>query len=133
MQTTKRVPADRPDELNRGSQQQIDDSARGVDVLDKIVDEIGDLARLDDDWNDEGAPKIHSDTIVRAQRFVRGLKRLFDSRAIGELSEPIVFPSIDGGVSLVWSMTGSRKSISFHPDRSEIDVRVKRTGSSVEH
>ena len=96
-------------------------------LLQEVHDEIGQLASLEEDWNDEGASAIDRASILHAQKFVVWLaSQSFGQHGIKAI--PSVFPTIDGGVQLYWSLPKKQVALTFRPKRHDIDYAVKESG-----
>ncbi len=97
--------------------------------LHETLAEIMQLASLEENWNDEGAPAVDRDCIHRARDFVQRLACQVDQRLLMEDDfAPAVFPDIDGGVNLYWKAHGRQTALAFRPGQRLIDVMEKSQG-----
>jgi hypothetical protein len=101
--------------------------------LNEALQEIGRLASLEEDWNDEGAPVIDRACILRAQKFVQWLAcEAAEQRLTGDCA-PAIFPSLGGGVKLYWKANGRQVALTFHAGRNTIEVMEKALGAMASH
>ena len=92
------------------------------------------LTSLEEDWNDEGAPVIDRDCILRARNFVQRLIRQVDPQLLTEDTyAPTVFPAVDGGVNLYWKANGRQTALAFRPGQRLIEAMEKAQGLASSH
>ena len=98
-----------------------------IPVLRELQEEVEELAALEDDWNEEGAPVIDRGSIQQAHTFLRQLA-CEASDLTGEWILPSVYPTVDGGVQLYWNKTDSQIALTFRPQGRGIDYLMKKRG-----
>lgn len=95
----------------------------------QTLEEIQNLAVLEPDWNDEGAPAINPVCIQRAQTLLHkiGCGILAQERT---WPTPSVFPTIQGGVHLYWaSEAGQQFLLTISPGEDDtVSYQTKRLG-----
>lgn len=89
--------------------------------------EIQELAVLEEDWNEEGAPVIDRGSIQQAHLFLKQLA-CEASDTNGEWDLPSVYPTVDGGVQLYWNKADSQIALTFRPQERGIDYLMKKRG-----
>lgn len=99
----------------------------------ELHEEIGQLAELEEDWNDEGAPPIDTLILTQTQKFVQRLACELVEQTVSEKNLPDISPMIDGGVRLYWRPNGNQFSLLFRPHRDEIEIREKLRGAASSH
>ena len=96
--------------------------------MNTLVREIDELQELDDGWYDtdgvDGAAP-HPEAIVGARRLIAAFPHY-------ELPYPHVFPAVDGGVSMEWTLGNVEASIRFE-DSSDTATVASWDASTVEH
>lgn len=65
--------------------------------LDCVLQDIRDLAKLQEDWDDDGACTIKLEVRAKAEQFVNLINRLLPG-----CSMPYVDPTSDGGIDFHW-------------------------------
>lgn len=98
-----------------------------------MLEEIKQLASLEEDWNDEGAVAINRASRLRAQKFVQWLVCEAKEQQLTGDCAPAIFPTINGGVKLYWKAKGRQVALTFSPGQDTIDVVERALGAASTH
>jgi hypothetical protein len=93
--------------------------------LREVYEEIGEMAILEENWNEENSPPIDRDSILRAQKFVIWLATVTEDAPLMGETVPMAFPAINGGVSIVWHTQEYLLTIAFSPQQSLVELKEK--------
>ena len=103
-------------------------SGRLNPIFKAILEEINELASLEDNWDCEGASVIDRASILRAQKFIYYLSSVWvNCESVGDHA-PAVFPTIDGGIQLYWKINCDQISLDFRPSKNNIQFMEKQFG-----
>jgi hypothetical protein len=90
-----------------------------------VVDRLGHLFALAEDWDGEGARPLDFDTAMEALNFLL-------TKALHETPAPQLIPTSAGGLQLEWHCGGSDLEITFEPGRLPTYFYVAPDGSEIE-
>lgn len=98
------------------------------------LEEAQDLLALEADWDDEGAPPIDKNTLIRAIHFVMDYSSwLFYEQGI-ILSPPQILPGADGSIDILWRTNNYRMLVNIPLDankQAEYYGDDKKDGNSI--
>jgi hypothetical protein len=102
-------------------------------LLYDLIEEVQSLAKLENNWDDEGAPVIDRACILRAHNFVKWLAYAAPAREVSHEGVPMLFPTNEGGVKLLWNSQQGRLALVFSPQQDAIEALTKYIGQPSSH
>ena len=103
----------------------------GNPCLNELVDKIKALSKLEEDWDDEGAPKIDIKAILKSSNFYTNLLGSPEASKFTRSLMPAVFPLSDGGICFYWQYRGFQAIVTLTPTSQKYELTEKHTTNTI--
>ena len=99
-------------------------------LLSQAIEHLSNYGKLAYDWDFDGAEPVSQDAITEASNLIRRIADKITEETL-RWQNPVIGPTSDGGIDLLWERAGRSVLLSVQPDRSITSITQIDGGNPV--